>query len=105
MANSNEYMNNYMKKRYKERRELALEIIGNTCVKCENTVNIEIDHKYWSDKTFNFSKQWNCSMKQFLKELNNCQPLCRSCHIEKSKTDLWDRRLNIGGGANQYGSY
>lgn len=101
MANSNEYMNEYMKRRYKQRRELAMSILGKECAKCGSEVDLQIDHVYWTDKAFNFAKYWNCSKKKFLEELAKCQALCKDCHIEKSKVDLWDQRLQEPG-SNQY---
>ena len=100
----NAYMNDYMKRRYKQRRELMLSILGDSCSKCGSVENLQVDHIYWVDKEFNFSKYWNCSLKVFLSELSKCQVLCSECHKEKSKVDVWDRRLNEGG-ANQYGPY
>lgn len=101
----NAYMNDYMKRRYKERRELAFNILGESCAYCGSEEDLQIDHRYWHQKKFEFGKMWNCSLKKFMQELQLCQTLCKSCHIEKSKIDLWDRRENFEVGSNQYGPY
>lgn len=104
MSNSNEYMNAYMKTRYQQRRELAHSILGRACANCGSLDNLEIDHIKWEDKAFKMNKLWNCAYATFLEELNKCQILCRSCHIEKSRQDIRAIKLQRGGG-NQYGSY
>ena len=104
MANSNEYMNEYMKNRYQQRRELAFSIIGNECALCGSELNLQIDHVYWEDKELNLAKDWNCSKKRFLEELAKCQPLCESCHREKSRNDI-SKIKSVRGGKNQYGQH
>lgn len=99
----NAYMNDYMKRRYQQRRELAFATIGDKCVRCKTKLNLQIDHVYWSDKTFDFGKHWNCSLKRFMEELEKCQPLCKTCHDDKSKRDISERRFVTRSGANQYG--
>lgn len=84
MANSNAYMNEYMKKRYRERRALAFFILGNKCVECGTTENLQIDHIFPFEKAFNFGKLWNINEKDFRAELNKCQLLCKDCHKKKS---------------------
>lgn len=95
MANSNKYMNEYMKKRYKQRRQMAFEILGNKCWKCKSTENLEIDHIYNWDKRFNFAKFWNIAIHKFIKELEYCQLLCQDCHKEKT---IKEKSVPHGGG-------
>lgn len=70
---------------YREKRDKALEILGNKCNTCGSTDNLEIDHIDWRLKTIDLGKQW-CSDLYF-EELKKCQLLCNSCHIAKTKID------------------
>lgn len=83
-VSSNSYMNEYMKRRYRQRRELAFKILGGKCVLCGSVDNLEIDHIERSYQIFNFSKTWNCAIKDFIEELAYCQLLCKPHHKEKS---------------------
>jgi 5-methylcytosine-specific restriction endonuclease McrA len=88
MANSNEYMRKYMKKKYVERRELAFSILGKMCVICGATENLEIDHIDPKTKTIALNKLWSCALSRFLSELKLCQTLCKSCHKIKSDKEI-----------------
>jgi hypothetical protein len=94
MTLSPERKKEYDKERYHLRRRLALEYLGGKCTKCETVENLQIDHKYWTDKTLRFSTYFSYSLKKFYRELDKCQLLCFPCHIEKSKGDFQDRRLS-----------
>lgn len=84
MANSNEYMREYMLKRYHERRKQALEILGGKCVKCSTTEQLEIDHIDRLTKTMDLGKLWSCAKKRYFEELKLCQLLCKEHHEAKS---------------------
>ena len=90
MSNSNEYMNDYMKRRYRQRRELAIQTLGGECVVCGSNDDLEIDHIEREGVPHNkkFSKFWNMALFQFMKELEKCQLLCSYHHLEKTKDDL-----------------
>lgn len=90
LTNSNEYMNSYMKERYRQRRTLAFSIIGDRCVNCGSKDQLEIDHVEREGRPSGkkFSRFWNMSMDKFLEELDKCQPLCHDCHLLKSRDDL-----------------
>lgn len=87
---SNEYMNDYMKRRYRERRALAFELLGGHCVNCGTDQSLEIDHveREGVPQNQKFGKLWNMALERFVKELEKCQLLCYDCHILKSKDDL-----------------
>ena len=89
MANSNEYMREYMKQRYYKRRLKAIEYLGGKCAACENTEELEIDHIDATQKTFSLGKGlagWNWERLQA--ELDKCQLLCKDCHAKKTRKDL-----------------
>jgi hypothetical protein len=81
---TNEYMAEYMLRRYHERRKEALEILGGRCSNCKTTKRLEIDHVDRTKKSFNISQMWSVSRARFLAELKKCQLLCRLCHQDKT---------------------
>lgn len=57
------------------------------CNKCGSWDNLELDHKDPKSKVSH--KIWNWSESRRLAELVKCQILCRVCHIEKSKEEIF----------------
>lgn len=87
----NEYMRVYMNKRYAERNQRALEVLGSKCWVCGSTDELEFDHIDPKTKSFGIkyaSQNWDL----ILEELKKCQLLCHDCHVEKSKEDqkVWN---------------
>lgn len=84
---NNAYMNDYMKRRYRKRRELAFEILGGRCVGCGTTEQLEIDHIEREGVPSNkkFAHFWNMAIERFRLELEKCQLLCYDCHLAKTK--------------------
>lgn len=80
-------MNEYMKRRYEERRQRAIERLGGKCVGCGTRDNLELDHKDPSTKSFSFAKIWSYSLNKFDKELEKAQLLCVDCHKKKTKKE------------------
>lgn len=81
----NEYMKDYMLKRYHERREYIYSVLGRECKVCGKTDDLEVDHINAKDKSFYISKLWSIKWDLFIKEVNKCQVLCNEHHIQKSK--------------------
>lgn len=98
----NEYQREYQLKRYHDRRNSALVILGNKCVICKTDQNLEIDHKDCYNKSFSISKLWSCSIEQYLKELSKCQILCKKHHLEKS---IQEGKISSYGGKNRIDNY
>lgn len=98
----NKYMNEYMKKRAKEKRLWALQKLGNKCVRCGSSDDLDIDHIDPSTKSFTFAKLWSKKSEIIERELNKCQLLCKQCHHNKS---LLDRNLNTRHEHGTYASY
>ena len=84
MAKDKEYMRLYMLRRYKERRQEAFSLLGESCSICGSIKDLEIDHKDRREKSLALNRMWSVSHKRFLAELIKCQILCRRCHQEKS---------------------
>jgi hypothetical protein len=81
-------MKEYMNRRYKERRALALELLGGKCVKCESTEKLEFDHINRSQKSMTFERMVGVSMERFMAELIKGQLLCSPCHKLKTIEDF-----------------
>ncbi len=86
---SNEYMATYMNRRYRDRRSLAVEILGGCCKHCGVSDNgqLQFDHVDPEDKFVEISRLWSANMELFLYELEKCQLLCPDCHRKKSLVD------------------
>lgn len=87
MANSKEYMREYMRQYSADRRQKALGLLGGKCVVCGSTQNLEIDHIDPTTKSFTLARGWHHAWDKVVKELEKCQILCSTHHIEKSKID------------------
>lgn len=81
---SNEYMRNYTRLRYRFRRKLIINYLGNKCIKCKSTKKLEVDHIDRATKTMNPSQLWKVSEKRLWEEIAKCQLLCQDCHIKKT---------------------
>lgn len=83
----NEYMRNYMLRRYHERRQQAIAYLGGTCVHCGTAENLELDHIDPKTKTLEIGKMWSVAETRFWAEVEKCQLLCRAAHTDKSIID------------------
>jgi 5-methylcytosine-specific restriction endonuclease McrA len=83
MENRNAYYRDYMAKRRRRRRELAVEVLGGKCARCGNTEGLEADHVDPKKKSFGLSG-CDLSEQRFLEELEKCQLLCDACHNAKT---------------------
>ena len=70
--------------RRKRRLQEMKDKLGNKCVKCGSTENLEFDHIDPKTKCFNVNPQ--DSWEKTLPELYKCQLLCKPCHTEKTTT-------------------
>lgn len=78
------YMRDYMKRRYDERRALAISTLGGKCAECGTTENLEVDHKDRTKKSMTFDRMTMVSIDKFIEELAKCQLLCDPCHNGKT---------------------
>ncbi len=89
----NNYIKNYLKRRYDERRSLAIQILGGRCVKCGATDDLQFDHIVHEQKSFDIADRLaQYTWKRILEELKKCQLLCSKCHNKKSGIEQ-SRRL------------
>lgn len=97
MANSNEYMANYMADRYERRRLEYIAQLGGCCVKCGSKDRLEFDHIDPSTKSFGVSDRMAGMAKDRLDaEVAKCQLLCIGCHFEKTLVDKGIERWKHG---------
>jgi 5-methylcytosine-specific restriction endonuclease McrA len=95
-----DYMRDYMRNRYHEKRQNMIQELGGKCAACGDTNDLHIDHIDSSKKTFRAADIHSVSDKKLSEEKKNFQLLCKKCHKEKTKRD-WD----FGVPKTQHGSY
>lgn len=95
--NSNAYMASYMKRRYHQRRTLAVALLGGSCARCGATDRLEIDHIDRSTKQIDLGSLWSIAAERYQAELAKCQLLCHECHKAKSAAE---RSVEHGGGVS-----
>jgi 5-methylcytosine-specific restriction endonuclease McrA len=78
--NKKKYQLNWIK----TRRDEFIKSKGNCCNICNNVNNLEVDHINPILKTMNPSNIWSRKLEIRQKELNNCQVLCKECHMKKT---------------------
>ncbi len=86
MANK-QYHYEYNKARFKRVKKWMFETIGGNCIIC-GIIATEIDHIDPNTKSFNLTKGWSKAKHIVEAELQKCQPLCKPCHINKTRNDL-----------------
>lgn len=84
--------------RYHARRKEFLEILGNKCVECGSTNELEFDHIDASTKSFEIGRMLNVSKARALEELAKCQILCKAHHKEKTEREADNKQVAHGGG-------
>lgn len=89
----NGYMRDYMLRRYHERRDRAIALLGGACAECGGTADLEIDHIDWRAKEIDLARLWSIAEVKFLEELEGCQVLCGAHHHRKTVTDLAEQRV------------
>ena len=70
----------------KERRQYLEEYLGGKCVRCGVTEKLDFDHIIPADKSYTIGSNITCfSLEELILEVDKCQLLCRSCHIQKGR--------------------
>jgi len=90
-------MSEYMKQRYYERKQHAIQLLGGKCVVCDSTENLELDHINPTTKVFSISKMWSINEAAYLVELAKCQLLCNEHHKQKTSKE---QGVEHGGGVS-----
>src|ERR1700722_18143959 len=79
-----EWHANYRKERYAKYISKWKMYLGNKCVKCDSTEDLQFDHIDPSTKYKNITEMTDCSELRQLEEIQKCQLLCRKHHDEKT---------------------
>lgn len=88
----NEYMREYLRRRYHERHAQAIEILGGRCAICGSRDDLQIDHINNSHKSFDVADRLaQYAWSRIVEELKKCQLLCFWCHVDKSKVETKER--------------
>ena len=82
----NSYMRSYMKRRYRRRREEAVNALGGKCVACGSLEDLQFDHIDAGSKEFSVGSRLASAPSSVLAlEMKKCQLLCMPCHIDKTE--------------------
>ena len=77
--------NEYMKARYRRRRNTAIERLGGICVDCGSSQRLEFDHVDPSLKEFNIGQCFTSMSKERLdQEVDKCVLRCIGCHSTRT---------------------
>jgi len=83
----------YLKSLYKERNTMLRNRLGGVCVKCGSSKDLEFDHIDPQTKLFNVASNAQIEFSRLLKEVDKCQLLCRSCHRDKTNSELQHQKM------------
>ena len=83
----NAYMRTYMLRRYHKQRQNIIALLGGKCTNCDSTENLEVNHIDPTQKSFTVSMSWSIKPERTLEEIKKCQLLCKTCHINKHKSN------------------
>lgn len=81
--------NNQRKQLRAKRRAMAIRLLGGKCVNCGSIENLEFDHINNDRDGLRglVSQLFTCKLERLIAELEKCQLLCKSCHVQKSIID------------------
>ncbi len=82
---SKEYMNDYMKRRWQQRRVNVIMFLGGSCETCGSQEDIHFHHKDPETKNFTLADGSSFSDEKFWKEVLKCELQCRECHEALTK--------------------
>lgn len=84
----NERLRTYMANRRESRRNELRTMLGDKCVICSSTDDLEFDHIDPSSKSFQISgRGLDKPLPVLMSEAQKCQLLCRSCHSAKTQQE------------------
>lgn len=82
MVDMEKFGKDYHRDYWHKRRQRLIDYLGGECVKCGSKDNLEFDHIDKNKKSYDISK--GMSLKKHKDEIDKCQLLCNTCHIEKT---------------------
>lgn len=101
----NKYMNNYMKERWRRRRQNAIVQLGGECADCGSIENLQFHHV--NGKEFTIASGSSFSAVRFKEELKKCVLVCVDCHKRKHsmKHGTVNRKCKCDLCRNAYNAY
>ena len=90
---NNEKIRKQQREHIKEKRAICLEYLGGKCVKCGTIHNLQFDHIKREGKKYEISSRVNNKFDNLKEELDKCQLLCASCHLDKTAKE-WEDMYN-----------
>lgn len=89
-GNRNEYMRQYMAKRYHDKMNSIRQLLGGKCKRCGTKEGpFHIDHIDASKKTMRAADSHSTADAKVKEEMKNFQLLCGPCHKKKTNEE-WD---------------
>ena len=85
----------YDRERYEAAKAKLIELLGGRCAKCGTPDDLQFDHVDRELKEFAITEKWNRSQEELMAELDKCQLLCRTHHLEKTRSEV---SVDHGGG-------
>ena len=86
----------YRRRYYEEGRARLIAVVGDCCIRCSSTEQLEFDHIDPATKSFNIKHSMSATDPDVLAELMKCQLLCRDCHYAKTRADILARGFTHG---------
>ena len=83
-AEYNAYLNDYMKRRWKTRREIAVRFLGGKC-DCGSPEDLDFHHIDRKSKINSIAKMSSASEEKFWAEIKKCVLRCKPCHKKEHK--------------------
>lgn len=77
----------YHREYYYKRRAKMIALLGDRCVECGSTHELQFDHIDPAQKSFDIRDNLTASNPDVLAELAKCQLLCADCHRKKTARD------------------
>ena len=90
---NNEKIRKQQREHIKEKRAICLEYLGGKCVKCGTIHNLQFDHIKREGKKYNITPKLSYKFDNLKEELDKCQLLCASCHLNKTAKE-WEDMSN-----------
>jgi len=78
-------MNQYLRRRYQERKEHAFDVLGGECWSCGTKEGLCIFHADSPAKKVRLSTLSRMSEKRFVQALRDCKLYCRKCGREAAR--------------------
>ena len=104
---STEAMRIYMASRRSERQQRLRELLGNRCIACSSTMNLQFDHVDPDTMLFSINgRALDLRWEILLAEAVKCQLLCLDCHVVKSRIEQRARfAIKLAENPRAHGTY